>query len=1306
MQAEKLNIQFKKIQESMKKLQDKADRKIKAIEKKKAKEDKQKQAKEARLAKVLKKLADEAQKRKEKKEKRKAKKTAAYTLSKEKKISKKSQPIKYTIKKIKPVENDEMDIDIDEIEDDEPVAEPIVYKTSKTIANNQVATVSKAPLKKHKGKLVIPTRKLENLAEDGDTVVRIVAKVRVEYTSGDQYWEESVHTILVSDNFEEEVKEFIHSFYPVEEAYFRVILLGYTYTLVSKRVLKDQFEKVTKKTKKPQNIPMKNAVYCSYYNIKNTNEHNKNNNMCVYDAIEARYNISKEKQYEIYKKVSNDDNPKPKEKQVDETNDLKFFEPEYVEQTLSYEDGVTSKMIQALCKKYDISVYALDLNRVFIDGYRSSNRNSKTLVYFIVNEHMYMVTNKKVIAQISCQYRSQKSTTTKIFHQDIEIKVEESDLKNKQDNILITDDCNIDIIENTKNTNIIFPTSNLQKTVLDIYKKYNFIPKTHETTNEVLKITLNDGPFVNKNIDILVDPTHTKNYDTATIKKLCGLLNIDFNNQGIGKLALEIKDLFNKSNPTRIRFTPIVRKSILENQNNECNSCHIKIKGNFEIDHILPLATGGTNFRDNLQALCKSCHNQKTSNERELSDYLNINDEVSSYNNLTRSIFDSKLMQKHAFVEKVDSVQNSEHLHSIDAIKDRKNILYYSKYDIPVYTVVDEPKIFNQSDEIECGFYYVETKMEKRNYFPCRGNGWYSQVLIEYVLSKGIINKSEIMYKLLPSLTIKAHNYQPFIDGIYKYYNMGDEKLDKLIKDIVNSFIGACAQNTNEMCKSTHYVQSEVDAGYYTMQGMRPIPHSDDEGNTILYAMKKIENVVKDEDMKPLYLHVLDIEAVELHKICEYVKENGGKVVELNTDCVTYEKSTRIPIDTFFWDDDKKVPKLRYEDTPHLLKKEAMKNFERTDKYKLEWNNDEDWNKTTINEVSEEDLEDYDSWDEVFKSLTETVINSKKSWHIDGPAGTGKTTLLKQIIKLLKDTGKNVTVLTPTNKAARMFKDAETIHKKLASMKTKTKKSIEKLEYVVVDEISMIPELFYKVFLEMKRMNPNIKYIMAGDFRQLPPVNDRIGYFDQYKQSRVLYELTGQRIQLIHCKRSDEEVFKLSQNVESINPRKFTNNNNLFVNICYTNRTRKFVNKDRMEKFMKKFVKKNKLATMDIEARKYPDGTMEKDDHDKTICKGMPVICKKNCARLNLKNNETFVISGVKPTKNTLTITSDTNEQIEITKSEFQKMFDLAFCVTCHRMQGSTITVAYGIYDWDIMEEKCKYVAITRGTKIENINFL
>ena len=50
-------------------------------------------------------------------------------------------------------------------------------------------------------------------------------------------------------------------------------------------------------------------------------------------------------------------------------------------------------------------------------------------------------------------------------------------------------------------------------------------------------------------------------------------------------------------------------------------------------------------------------------------------------------------------------------------------------------------------------------------------------------------------------------------------------------------------------------------------------------------------------------------------------------------------------------------------------------------------------------------------------------------------------------------------------------------------------------------------EIFYKFFIMIKRIKPNLKFIIAGDFNQLPPVKDRIGESFNYIQSQALLEL-------------------------------------------------------------------------------------------------------------------------------------------------------------------------------------------------------
>ena len=63
------------------------------------------------------------------------------------------------------------------------------------------------------------------------------------------------------------------------------------------------------------------------------------------------------------------------------------------------------------------------------------------------------------------------------------------------------------------------------------------------------------------------------------------------------------------------------------------------------------MAANGTNHIDNLQPLCKSCHKQKTKQEREDGEYVRIIDTESSYNNEVKNTMQDPLSFSYAFIE-------------------------------------------------------------------------------------------------------------------------------------------------------------------------------------------------------------------------------------------------------------------------------------------------------------------------------------------------------------------------------------------------------------------------------------------------------------------------------------------------------------------------------------------------------------------------------------------------------------------------------------------------------------------------------
>jgi 5-methylcytosine-specific restriction endonuclease McrA len=67
----------------------------------------------------------------------------------------------------------------------------------------------------------------------------------------------------------------------------------------------------------------------------------------------------------------------------------------------------------------------------------------------------------------------------------------------------------------------------------------------------------------------------------------------------------------NKKTP-RIKIPPEVRKYVFQRDRHQCQSCgQTGTETQLTIDHIIPLALGGTNDISNLQTLCSPCNSQK-----------------------------------------------------------------------------------------------------------------------------------------------------------------------------------------------------------------------------------------------------------------------------------------------------------------------------------------------------------------------------------------------------------------------------------------------------------------------------------------------------------------------------------------------------------------------------------------------------------------------------------------------------------------------------------------------------------------------
>ena len=135
---------------------------------------------------------------------------------------------------------------------------------------------------------------------------------------------------------------------------------------------------------------------------------------------------------------------------------------------------------------------------------------------------------------------------------------------------------------------------------------------------------------------------------------------------------------------------------------------------------------------------------------------------------------------------------------------------------------------------------------------------------------------------------------------------------------------------------------------------------------------------------------------------------------------------------------------------------------------------------------------------------------------------------------------------------------------------------------------------------------------------------------------------------------------------------------------------------------MDKFVKRRKQKPLELPRLKH-----DKNSQDMRLLPGMPVIARVNKKRFDIYNNELYTIRKITDEKISL-LSDDKVIELDVLIKDnlFQKLFYPAFCITCHKIQGSTYSHPYTIHEFEKFDERLKYVSLSRSTCIENINIM
>jgi len=340
---------------------------------------------------------------------------------------------------------------------------------------------------------------------------------------------------------------------------------------------------------------------------------------------------------------------------------------------------------------------------------------------------------------------------------------------------------------------------------------------------------------------------------------------------------------------------------------------------------------------------------------------------------------------------------------SIDINGCRRNITKYTNYNFCKYSILDNWENYDDGS-IQDGNYYIETD----DYSLFHKNGVYSKPIIEYGLKLGIITKDNIKKQFIAFSTIDKSYFTNFINYIWDLFkDCNNQKL------AVNSWIGTMGRRDSRFIQNDYskkddiYKIGEIYEKYSN-------PYINDFGEIL-----SITNEVKIEKLETnyyVYSQILDIEAVELHKLLEKVKNIDGIPICVKTDCVMFYHNNEKPlnIDCEFWDEEKKVLKYKYEKEPILLRNEII--FYCEDKL--------DFKESIYEEYKKEEIYK----DENYENIVNELITSNKGSLILGPAGTGKSFLIKKMCKSLQEKGKSILKLAPSNKSARII-EGQTLDK-------------------------------------------------------------------------------------------------------------------------------------------------------------------------------------------------------------------------------------------------------------------------------------
>jgi exodeoxyribonuclease V alpha subunit len=349
---------------------------------------------------------------------------------------------------------------------------------------------------------------------------------------------------------------------------------------------------------------------------------------------------------------------------------------------------------------------------------------------------------------------------------------------------------------------------------------------------------------------------------------------------------------------------------------------------------------------------------------------------------------------------------------------------------------------------------------------------------------------------------------------------------------------------------------------------------------------------------------------------------------------------------------------------------------------------------------------------------------------ITGPPGSGKTTVLKAFVQVLKESGISFELMTPTGIAAKKLAntaghEAYTIHRRLGYKGDRwdyNNSNKYTTDVVIIDEMSMVDqEVFYRM---ISALYSSTKIVFVGDNDQLPSVGpgsvlkeliDSKNFktiflnkiFRQEKTSEIILEAKK-----IRDGDTDLTYFRSEKesDIWHISDRDEKRIENLIIRFA---QQLKNTAKDKKKISFQIITPRNEgpLSVYSLNTalqqalNPHDPNSKELKLENSVIRVGDRVIIKKNNYVYEVFNGDVGKVIKITPYSIVVDVEDfyDTSKRIELPIKLAEDMLKLAYCLTVHKVQGSEYSIvilplikAHGNL---LLQRNLLYTAITRAKK-------